>query len=48
MCRPKAVGLMHRFGLKTGTDFVHFGLESVAGFEEATDVSERIVSIPIE
>ena len=33
---------MHRFGLKTGTDFVYFGLESGTGFEGATDVSERI------
>ena len=39
---PKAVGLMYRFGLKKGRDFVHFCLESGTGFEGATDVSERI------
>ena len=48
MCHRISVGLMHRFGLKTGTDFVYFGLESGTGFEGATDVSERIVSIPKE
>ena len=42
MCHRISVGLMHRFGLKTGTDFVYFGLESGTGFEGATDVSERI------
>ena len=29
---PHRVGLLRRFGLKTGIDFVHFGLESVMGF----------------
>ena len=48
MCHRISVGLMHRFGLKTGTDFVYFGLESGTGFEGTTDVSERIVSIPKE
>ena len=48
MCHRISVGLMHRFGLKTGTDFVYFGLESGTGFEGATDVSERIVSISKE
>ena len=42
MRRPKAVGLMHRYVLKKGRDFVHFCLESGTGFEGATDVSERI------
>ena len=42
MCHRISVGLMHRFGLKTSTDFVYFGLESGTGFEGATDVSERI------
>ena len=28
MCRPQRVGFLHRFGLKTGIDFAHFGLES--------------------
>ena len=41
MRRPKAVGVMYRFGLKKGRDFVHFCLESGTGFEGAKDVSER-------
>ena len=31
-----------RFGLKTGVDFAHFGLESGMVFEETTKVYERI------
>jgi len=38
---------MRRFGLKTGIDFAHFGLESGMVFEETTGVYERI-SIPNE
>ena len=30
---PQRVGFLSRFGLKTGTDFVHFGLESGTIFE---------------
>ena len=32
---------MRRFGLKTGIDFIHFGLESGMVFEETTGVYER-------
>ena len=28
MCRPKGLGFLRRFGLKKGTDSVHFSLES--------------------
>ena len=40
MCRPK--GSLRRFGLKTGVDFAHFGLESGMVFEGTTGVYERI------
>ena len=33
---------MRRFGLKTGIDFAHFGLESGMVFEETTGVYEGI------
>jgi len=36
------VWLLCCFGLKKGTDFAHFGLESGMGFEGATGVCERI------
>ena len=39
---PKAVGFLGRFGLKTGTDFAHFSLESGMVFEGTTGVYERI------
>ena len=35
------VGFLRRFGLKTGTDFVHFGLESGMVLEGSTGVYER-------
>ena len=35
------VEFLRRFGLKTGTDFVHFGLESGMVFEGTTGVYER-------
>ena len=38
MCRPKEVGFLHHFGLKTGIDFAHFGLESGWVFEGTTGV----------
>ena len=39
MCLPKACG----FGMKTGIDFAHFGLESASMvFEGTTGVYERI------
>ena len=36
------VRLLHRFGLKTGIDFAHFGLESVMLFKGTTGVDKRI------
>ena len=33
---------MRRFGLKTGKEFAHFGLESGMVFEETTGVYKRI------
>ena len=38
MCRPKGYGLffLHRFGLKSGIHFAHFGLESDVVFEGTT------------
>ena len=44
------VWFSRRFGVKTGIDFAHFGLELGMVFEETTEVYERmgIVSIPNE
>ena len=45
LCRhvpPHLVGFFGRFGLKTGLDFAHFGLESGMVFGETTRVYERI------
>ena len=39
MCRP--IGFLRRFGLKTGTQFAYFGLESGMVFEGTTGVYER-------
>ena len=39
---PHRVAFLRRFGLKTGIDFAHFGLESGMVFEGATGVCERI------
>ena len=39
---PHWVGFLRRFGLKTGIDFAHFGLESGMVFEGTTGVYERI------
>ena len=39
---PHRVGFLYRFGLKTGIDFVHFGLESGVVFGGTTGVYERI------
>ena len=36
------VGFLRRFGLTTGIDFAHFGLESGLVFEGTTGVYERI------
>ena len=41
---PQRVGFLRRFGLKTGIDFAHFGLESGMVFEETIGVYERIYS----
>ena len=35
------VGFLRRFGLKTGIDFIHFGLESGMVFEGTTGAYER-------
>ena len=47
---PQMVWFLRRFGVKTGIDFAHFGLELGMVFEETTEVYERmgIVSIPNE
>ena len=43
MCLPKGCGFWAFFGLKTGIDFAHFGLESASMvFEGTTGVYERI------
>ena len=39
---PQRVGCFRRFGLKTGIDFTHFGLESGMVFKGTTAVYERI------
>ena len=39
---PFGVGCLRLFGLKTGTDYAHFGLESGMVFEGTTGVYERI------
>ena len=38
---PHRAGLLHRFGLKTGIHFAHFGLESSVIFEGTAGVCER-------
>ena len=40
MCHPKRM-VLHRFGLKTGNGFAHFGLELGMVFGETTGVYER-------
>ena len=43
MCPPPhRVGFLRRFGLETGMQFVHLGLESGMVFEGTTEVYERI------
>ena len=39
---PHRVGFLRRFGLKTGINFAHFGLESVKVFGGITEVYEGI------
>ena len=41
---PQRVWFLRRFGLKTGIDFAHSGLESSMVFEETKEVYERIVN----
>ena len=38
MCRPKQAWFLRRFGVKTGIDFAHFGLESGMILEGTTGV----------
>ena len=46
---PQRVQFLRLFGLKTGVDFLHFGLESGMVFEETTVcMNVFIVSIPNE
>ena len=42
---PQRVGVLHRFGLKTSIDFVHFGLESGMVFEQTTGMYENIYGL---
>ena len=47
MCPHKGYGFSRLFGLKTGTEFAHFGLETGMVFDGTTGVYELfIVSIP--
>ena len=39
---PQRLGILQRFGLKTGIDFAYFGLESGMVLEGTTGVYERI------
>jgi len=39
---PQRVGVLHPFGLNTGIDFAHFGLESGVVLEGTTGIYERI------
>ena len=39
---PQRVGVLCRFGLKTGIDFAHFGLESGMVYEGFTVVYECV------
>ena len=45
---PHRVGFLCRFGLKTGTHFAHFGLESGMVFEGTTEVYERRLSFQFQ
>ena len=39
---PQSVGFLRRFGMKTGTDFAHFGLESDVVYEGTTIVDQCV------
>ena len=47
---PQGVGFLGLFGLKTGIDFAHFGLEPGMGFKRTAVAGTNvfIVSIPNE
>ena len=46
---PQRVWFLRRFGLKTGIEFAHFGLETGMVFERATGgLNVLVVSIPNE
>ena len=42
MCRPKGYGFWSRFGLKTGIDFDHYGLNSGMVFKGTERAYKRI------
>ena len=42
MCHPQRVGLLRRFGLKTGIDFAHIGLETGIVNKGTTVVYQRV------
>ena len=42
MCHPQRVGFLCRFGLKTGIDFAHIGLESGMVNKGTTVVYQRV------
>ena len=41
-CHPQRVGFLRRFGLKTGIDFAHIGLESGMVYKGTTVVYQRV------
>ena len=45
---PQRVGFLCHFGLKTGVDFTHFGLELGMVFKETTRVYEQICRLKNE
>ena len=48
VCAALSGRFLRRFGLKTGINFAHFGLESGMVFEETTEcMNVFIVSIPV-
>ena len=42
MCHPQRVGFLRCFGLKTGVDFAHIGLESGMVYKGTTVVYQRV------
>ena len=46
---PQRVGVLHQYGVKTGTHLAHFGLESGMVFEGTMEcMNAFIVSVPNE